>query len=98
MPNFQLYPTVAQIIEFLFRRYALQHDGQRPSFRSIALAVAASPDYIRKLYDQSIGNPGREAMLDLATFFDINPLIWFPEVWEQYAPELLEEYKKIMNE
>lgn len=37
-------------------------------------------------------------MLDLATFFDINPLVWFPEVWERYAPELLREYQQIMDE
>ncbi|MBV9791889.1 MAG: hypothetical protein JOZ51_27125 [Chloroflexi bacterium] len=98
MPAPQRYPNVSQIMEFLFRRYAEQNAGERPSFRHVSLAVAASPEYVRKLYDRSISNPGREAMLDLATFFDINPLVWFPEVWEHYAPDLLREYQQIMDE
>lgn len=96
MPNTRPFPTTGNITKYLFLRHAEVH-GRKPTFRQVAEAMSSAHDYVQKIYHDNIPNPGRTALLELATYFGATPLVFFPELWDLYCPELWDDYYRLMD-
>lgn len=80
--------TIAELVNRLFdtRR---RPDGKEHTYMEITVALsgAIEPSHLSKLRSGKITNPGRDILLGLCRFFQVDPVYFFPELREKLADQ-----------
>src|SRR5690349_5222471 len=73
--------TVAELVDDLFHTHR-KPDGREYTHKEVSLALggAVEPSHLSKLRTGKIPNPGRETLLALCHFFQVQPSYFFPEL------------------
>ena len=87
-PRPQSVPTIAQLVDRLFR-VNLDPAGREYSLRYVALAAGGHVQHTT-IYNLRAGkntNPTHETIQALALFFGVEPTYFFPELWDRFSPQ-----------
>lgn len=71
--------TIGELVEDLFITHR-KSDGREYSNKEVAQAIGCDQSYLAKLRRGVITNPGRDNLIELARFFDVPIIYFFPEL------------------
>jgi transcriptional regulator with XRE-family HTH domain len=92
--------TIALLVDNLFKMRR-RPDGKEYSYQEVenALEKRLTASYVRKLRTGLIPNPGRDALIELCTFFRVPISYFFPELEQEDASAYRqEEYEFALTE